>query len=531
MSSNRREFIKASLLALASGTLGVQWIRWKRKHIPRHPHWQGVMNGPDATKGHQLRFGKFPAPTATSDIDTIIVGGGVAGLSAGWWLSKHNRDNFLVLELEKKTGGNSRSGENEISAYPLGAHYLPIPSSDSVYVKEFLKEIGVIKGEENGLPVYDEYHLCADPHERVFFQGRWHDGLLPQTGISEDDKRQYQEFFDFMKMMSEKKGKDGKTAFAIPLDESSRDQEIVDLDKLTMAELLTQKQWNSKTLLWYVNYCMRDDYGLTSEKVSAWAGIHYFASRSGKAANAGRETVLTWPEGNGWLVKKLTDKIKARIKTDSLVHRISKEGDHYLIDTGDHRYRARHVIYAAPRYTAKYVFDKSFGDITLPEASFTPWVVANVALRNLPEGKGQDLSWDNVSYYSPSLGYIVATHQKLERTPGKGVITYYLPLTDEDADVSRRKAFTRDHNHWAKKTVEDLEKLHPGLKEDILSIDICVWGHGMVGPVPGYLWGENREKMKDSLGGIHFAHSDMSGVSIFEEAQYRGIMAARKVLG
>lgn len=389
----------------------------------------------------------------------------------------------------------------------------------------------MIKGIENGLPVYDEYYLCADPHERLFFQGRWHDGLLPQTGISEEDKRQYQEFFAFMKTMSEKKGSDGKTAFAIPLDESSRDRDFVKFDSLNMSRFMDEKKWTAKTLRWYVNYCMRDDYGLISENVSAWAGIHYFASRSGKAANAGKETVLTWPEGNGWLVNQLKKKLINNIRTGCLVHKITKDGDHYLVDFDSTRIRAKNVIYAGPRYTAKYVIDKSLGELTLPETKFAPWMVANVTLKNLPEGKGQDLSWDNVSYYSQSLGYIVSTHQKLERTPGESVITYYLPLTAEDADVARKNAFTKDHSFWAELAADDLEKMHPGIKNEILNIDVCIWGHGMVGPVPGYLWGENRRKMQASLGGIHFAHTDMSGVSIFEEAQYRGIMAARKVLG
>ena len=35
-----------------------------------------------------------------------------------------------------------------------------------------------------------------------------------------------------------------------------------------------------------VEYSCRDDYGVSHSKVSAWAGLHYFASRAGKAYNA-----------------------------------------------------------------------------------------------------------------------------------------------------------------------------------------------------------------------------------------------------
>ena len=34
-------------------------------------------------------------------------------------------------------------------------------------------------------------------------------------------------------------------------------------------------------LRWYLDYCCRDDYGAGAAQVSAWAGLHYFASRHG----------------------------------------------------------------------------------------------------------------------------------------------------------------------------------------------------------------------------------------------------------
>jgi hypothetical protein len=52
----------------------------------------------------------------------------------------------------------------------------------------------------------------------------------------------------------------------------------------------------------------------------------------------------------------------------------------------------------------------------------------------------------------------------------------------------------------------------------------------MVRPKPGFVWGEARLKAAESIGPVHFAHSDLSGFSIFEEAQYRGVVAAETVL-
>ncbi|HXH31539.1 MAG TPA: FAD-dependent oxidoreductase [Bacteriovoracaceae bacterium] len=532
----RREFLVYGPLSIAGLIGAVSGI----KHYLSPSSLQkfkGSIVGANAKVGHLMRTGKFPAVVTTSSVETVIVGGGVAGLSSAWWLQKHGHQDFLLLELDTQVGGNSQSGSNEVSRYPWGAHYLPLPGPEAVYVKALLEELKVIKGDHNGSPVYDEYYLCADPGERLYFQGRWHEGLIPQTGIPPADEIQHQEFLGLMKEYSHRRGGDGKFLFTIPVDRSSQDEEFTRLDKISMTQFLDSRGWTAPTLRWYVDYCCKDDYGQAAKDVSAWAGIHYFASRSGKADNAGKESVLTWPEGNGWLVKKLEEKFPEKIKKSSLAFNIQKNPDGGLfVDTYDvtgktsSRILAKNVIYAAPRFTAKYSVHPTLGKLTQPQTSSTPWLVANVTVTHRPEGRGHELAWDNVSYYSPSLGYIVATHQALSHLKKETVLTYYLPLTDEAPAVARVKAFQRDHSYWSNLVAADLEKMHPGITQTITAIDAWVWGHGMVGPGVGYLWGENRKEMQQSLGDLHFAHTEMSGISIFEEAQYRGVMAAKKVL-
>jgi hypothetical protein len=71
--------------------------------------------------------------------------------------------------------------------------------------------------------------------------------------------------------------------------------------------------------------------------------------------------------------------------------------------------------------------------------------------------------------------------------------------------------------------------MHPGIEERVEQIDVWLWGHAMARPVPGFIWGKARNDALKPHKKIFFAHSDMSGISIFEEAQYRGIAAARAV--
>jgi hypothetical protein len=55
-------------------------------------------------------------------------------------------------------------------------------------------------------------------------------------------------------------------------------------------------------------------------------------------------------------------------------------------------------------------------------------------------------------------------------------------------------------------------------------------GHAMVRPTVGAIFSAERQALKRPNGGLIFAHSDISGLSLFEEAQYRGVVAADHVL-
>jgi len=95
--------------------------------------------------GHRLRArSSFKMPTRKVRIPLVIVGGGMAGLSAAWRLDKAGFRDFALLEMAPQAGGNSRWGENEISAYPWAAHYVPIPNRKSALVRELFEELGLL---------------------------------------------------------------------------------------------------------------------------------------------------------------------------------------------------------------------------------------------------------------------------------------------------------------------------------------------------------------------------------------------------
>lgn len=531
--SSRRKFLKKVLLASAFTASG--GFAYRKFISPnKETTITGSILGANAKIGHkvntEIKDIKF---SVVEKISTLIIGGGVAGLSAAWWLKKNNYKDFKILEMNAEVGGNSFSSENNISKYPWGAHYLVMPTNESIYLKSLLEEMGVIKGYKNSLPIYDEFSLCADPQERLFFQGEWQEGLLPYKGVTDKDKQQYKEFFTLVEKLKNQKGSDNKPLFAIPIDYSSQDNEYLNLDHISMAEFMHQKGWNSKTLTWYINYCCRDDFGMGYEKVSAWAGLHYFAARNGKAANAEANTVLTWPEGNGFLVNYLKKYSTESIVNNCFVTSIENFKDFCIVNvfnTKDNtyiQYQAKQVLFCAPRFIANKVI-KNYEKMNLPETS--PWLIANISLQNVPASLSTSMAWDNVSYYSNSLGYIVANHQSLKIPKNDLVLTYYLPLDILSAKEERMLALKCNYNDWLNILLSDLNKMHSEIKNSIKNVDFWIWGHGMAAPGIGFLWSEKRKKLMEPFGNIDFAHSEMSGISLFEEAQYRGIEAAKKVL-
>ena len=528
MKLSRRQLIAGGLAALCSFWLYrlTQKLYIGNKSIP------GEILGASSILGHKLRSGGFPQSSKQLTKEVVIIGAGISGLAAGYRLAKAG-----FLDLEKQAGGNACSGKNAVSAYPWGAHYVPLLTEESRCVRQLFEELGVITGyDKNALPIYNEYFICNDPNERLFRFGRWQDGLIPTIGTSSEDKAQYHRFFGLMTELKARKGKDGHRLFAIPVDLSSQDPEWLALDKLTMVQWLDEQHFTSEPLRWYINYCCRDDFGTTMYETSAWAGIHYFAARNGKAANTASDSVITWPEGNGWLVDKLSKPIETQLITNALCYSITDKETGVTVDYFDTitqesiRIDTKAAIIATPRFVAARMLKTQQSSLITEGFSYSPWAVANITLSKLPTGKGAGLSWDNVVFNSELLGYVNATHQITQMRTTATVLTYYWPLSHLDPHLAREEALKRSTTEWQTIFLKELLRIHPELDGHIEHVDIWLSGHGMIRPTPGFIWGNQRREALTQHPPIFAAHSDMSGISIFEEAYTNGVRAAEQLM-
>ena len=522
----RRHFLAASALPL----LGCE----KTKDIG------GGFTGINFERGHLLRDrASWPAPSVFYSTNVLIAGGGVAGLAAARALRLQGQHDFALLELEDNAGGNSRGGAVNGIACPLGAHYLPVPGDDAPEVQNLLEELG-LRRRVAGRWQYDERHLCHSPQERLFFNGVWQDGLLPVQGVGADTLAQYQKFAGLVAQLRQ------QAKWTIPVSNQPLARIQRALAAMTFAAYLDQHGLTDPQLRWYLDYCCRDDYGAGSATVSAWAGIHYFASRHGfhapGMAAGERDSVLTWPEGNGWLTRQLAAPLEERLYPGRVVLRIAHVKHGVEVDafnTATHtveRWQARRAIVALPLLVAARVVQNApdFLRQAAARTVYAPWLVANLHIHTpLHDRPGAAPSWDNVLYGAPGLGYVDARHQSLQPVPGATVLTYYRALGDVPGGPSagRQQLLDKPWTVWRDAILAELAVAHPDLPGKTSRLDLTRYGHAMAVPVPRSLdeislWPSSNMRGQLSKAEhfqirherLTFAHSDWASYSVFEEA-------------
>jgi glycine/D-amino acid oxidase-like deaminating enzyme len=524
--TTRRGFLERSTLGFAGGMMigGLGGCRFSGKKA------EAALAMPNMALGHELRelrgttFDHRSANHGSERaVEVVIVGGGIAGLVAAWRCVQQGL-RVELLELEAELGGHARGLGGTVACGPLGAHYVPVPRAEMAEVHGLFMELGLFDAE--GRP--SEQHLCHAPQERLFFRGKWQAGLRPQTGLRVTEEAEFSRFDSLVRQWKHRSTEDGRPAFTLPLSASTLDQEAQALDQLTMAAWLDEKGLTSAPLRWYVDYACRDDYGADSTRVSAWAGLHYFAARD-------HDEVFTWPEGNGWITQQLVQKLttgphaeKFTWHGETLVRAIDSSG---LVETMDgrtgHRERlqARVVICATPRFiTRRLIADL---DDTTP-LHYAPWLVTTATLRTRSRSPLISETWDNVIYDAPGLGYVIAHHQELTFPQERLThLTYYRPLDEAEPAVAREQALQRDLAAWTEIVMSDLRRVDPQAEKEIDALHHWVWGHGMLAPTPGFLTNPARLRAQEPRDRLILAHSDWGGLPLFEEACTQGARAAQ----
>ncbi|MET0508301.1 MAG: FAD-dependent oxidoreductase [Burkholderiaceae bacterium] len=554
----------AAIKAMIGAVTATAALSGRSAAPPAAPTPPGAIRDDDMALGHRLRampdMGTAPAgpapvapapavPTPAAPtpepVAVLVVGAGIAGLAAARALRRAGIDDYLVLDLGDRPGGNSRW--TRVAGLPCatGAHYLPLPGPSAVEVIDLLTDLGVRDGGGN----YDERMLIQAPHERLLIHGVWQDGLLPLVAQPRSTIDQYRRFAERLAALQQ------TTLFTIPVARAGRPDPV--LQALTFARWLDDEGFDAPGLRWYLDYCCRDDYGAGIATVSAWAGLHYFASRHGFALPEavatgargadtgpnGREAMLTWPQGNGWLADRMAAPHAGRIAARHLVTTIERSGSgrdgRWQVDAIDFSDRSRPrsrrwladvVVCAAPVHVAATIVRAPGAESAwLTDAArrlrSAAWLVANVVVDARWRPSGGELAWDNVIHGSDALGYVNARQQRVDRRDGPALLTWYQALGDDPGAPAWLA--TRSFDALAGRCIADLSRAHPEIGARVREVAIHRHGHAMAIPTPAAHGSAGLERLREATGDLLFAHSDLSHYSIFEEAMERGMRAGR----
>lgn len=489
--------------------------------------------------GHRFRDAAFSAsPARTERARVVVVGGGVAGLAAAWRLARAGVEDLVILDLAGEIGGTSRSGEMALERggalrCPFGAHYLPQPRAEQKALVAFLRDVGIAgKGATDGRVTVPDSMLVRDPEERIAgLGGFFEEGLWLRSGATSGDEEELLRFESEIEALIRTDAQ-GARLFDLPIAHSS--PELVSLDGMSALDWMSERNILSERMRWYLEYATRDDFGASLKDTSAWALLHYFTARADLETKESA-AYLTWPEGNARLVQHLAEASGARIETGSLALRATQTASGAQVeaiapDGSRVSYAADAVVLATPQFVTKRLLAEDPAAKARASFRYGPWVVANLHLAERPSNRGFSYAWDSVIHGSKSLGYVDASHQLDRSDSPETVWSWYLPVTDSDEAAARQALLSSDWETWRDSILHDLRSAHSNIDDVVKRIDVWRWGHGMVKPTPGLLWGGARAAAARPIGKIHFAHSDLSGMALFEEAQWQGTRAAEEIL-
>ena len=210
-----------------------------------------------------------------------------------------------------------------------------------------------------------------------------------------------------------------------------------------------------------------------------------------------------------------------------MVHRVIPTRRGVSVFSGDTEYQAEFLIFAAPTFLAPYVFENF---PRLRDFVYSPWLAANLTLERYPDSRGAEPSWDTVFLDSATLGYVDAMHQSLRTHIDRTVWTFYWALVEGSPAENRQLLLEKDWAYWKEAILDDLERVHRNIRQCVSRIHIMRMGHAMIRPAVGSIFSEERRYIPRFHERVLFANSDLSGISIFEQAQYYGVGAAERVL-
>lgn len=464
----------------------------------------GPWTGDDFILGHRLSAGDVPLFPDKPDnkVDFVIVGGGLAGLTAAYYLRDQN---FLLLEQYKSTGGHCQGSSYNGIAYSTGAAY-----------------VGAVDGIFGDLfSALSLEHVTFQPEQTGFyFNNAWSLGVEGDTKLP-----MHKEFDKFF-------GDSASIFEALPADADPMKFASADLQKLDAKPFAPCLSGYSRAFIALMDRVCLSALGGGLDQISALAGYTLLEEL--------QEPTYVFKGGNAAITRALAGKIDRagsnRCLTGAFVWKIeAKEGGasvvYSLPDSSTHRIECKHVIVATPPLVASRQLANIADQLNTQLLSFKycSYLIANLLMKK----KLFNGTYD--SYLGPPFSFsdiVVAERPYMASNSYKpemgSVLTLYQPYPCGPA--GRAALLAGDRNAISIDLAKQVEKLIPDFLKGIDEFAFSRWGHALAIAEPLYYSRLAKIRALQTDCPYTLAHSSITSGPTAESAIWGGKNAAERAM-
>jgi protoporphyrinogen oxidase len=473
MAPSRREFIKFVVAgSVAAGCpIDQTLLAAPESKTPNTP----LVHSEHFEICHQLRDGHpFERPDATRKAGIVIVGGGVAGLSAAYFLRGKE---WLLLEKEPQFGGNALQEEFEGQIYGTGSAFA------------FRGDEGDQLAAEIGLQL--PFVNKPDPTivNKTFVPDTWKAGL-DQLPYPKEVRESFKKFRE--------------DTIKINVREKMAELDAQPFSNFTAGYAPEVQQW------W--DAFGPSNWGATTEESSAFVGL---ANVQDLLSGDDAKRVIL-PGGLGCITHKLVEvlqpKFKERMLDNAAVVAVVQEKDAvrvtYHHDGKLTTVSTKAVLMCTPKHiTSRIVMGlPSEQQTAMRHYRYAPYPVVNVIFNKPVYNRG----YDNWCPGNTFTDFIVADWT-IQKNPGykqkHNILTFYTPLRELQRSTLLDE---NDCKTLAARVLTDFQNLMPEFNIDPVQVRIYRRGHPMFMAVPGQ-YTRNRLIASHPMDRIFFGNADSGG--------------------
>ncbi|MBR7552983.1 protoporphyrinogen oxidase [Allobacillus sp. GCM10007491] len=435
-----------------------------------------------------------------------ILGGGITGLTAAYYLMKENLPvNIVLIEQNSRLGGKIRTYQSDGFTIERGPDsFLERKDTAKKLVEDLGLEHELIRNATGQAYILSEDHLHAMPKGAVMGIPTDFDAFEETTLISDEGKELVKQELTKEKMEPKDDLSVGEF-FRYRLGDEVVDKLIHplisgiyagDIDRLSLQATFPQY------------YQLEQKYGSLIEALRK--------TQTNKASNKPKQgQFLTLKDGLGSLVDALHDEIKPSVDVmlDTEVKSVEKNGDRYQIQLDDHKQIAvDQILSTLPFEASKKVFNKPelFGQVLEEENTS----VANVAMafpheaiEQLPEGTGFVVSRKG-DYRITACTW---THKKWPHTTPEG----HLLLRAYVGKPGDEEILQKSDDEIIDIAIQDLNRVFTIKQKPNFQV-VTRWENAMPQYTVGHIERVNslEKALKEKLPGVYVAGNSYRGVGL-----------------